>query len=188
MATTIRSSWEFVDLTFLISDVTRACAQQITRTRTGSYAMQSQRVTNMSSAAVTNPFFPDTQGYQLFNEAVYVAMTAYEDLIDSGAAAQDARGLLPMNVTTNLVAKYNLRAWADLVTSRSSLRTQEEYREVISGMISQTLQAWPWVSMFMLPNDEEAIRMLEEAAGTVTPGVEPGWTIAKAIDLLRRNK
>jgi len=33
MAKTIPSSWEFVDLTFLFSGVTRACAQQITRTR-----------------------------------------------------------------------------------------------------------------------------------------------------------
>ena len=36
MAKTIRSSWEFVDLTFLVSGITRACAQQMTRTRTAS--------------------------------------------------------------------------------------------------------------------------------------------------------
>src|SRR5690606_4695576 len=38
MARTIRSSWEFVSLTFLVENTTRAIAQQITRTRTASYA------------------------------------------------------------------------------------------------------------------------------------------------------
>jgi thymidylate synthase ThyX len=48
MATTIPSSWEFVDVTFLMTDLSRATAQQVTRTRTASFAMQSQRVTEMS--------------------------------------------------------------------------------------------------------------------------------------------
>src|SRR4051812_15472393 len=55
MVSTIPSSHEFVDLTFSIENVTRACAQQITRTRTASYAMQSQRVTDVSSMGFRVP-------------------------------------------------------------------------------------------------------------------------------------
>src|SRR5215475_8095381 len=55
MSSTIASSWEFVDLIFAINDVSRACAQQITRTRQASYAMQSQRVTNMSEVTCHVP-------------------------------------------------------------------------------------------------------------------------------------
>jgi thymidylate synthase ThyX len=46
---TIRSSWEFVDYTFQITGVTRAFTHQFVRTRTGSYAQQSQRSVDMSS-------------------------------------------------------------------------------------------------------------------------------------------
>lgn len=45
---TIRSSWEFIDYTFEILNVTRAFTHQLVRTRTGSYAQQAQRVADMS--------------------------------------------------------------------------------------------------------------------------------------------
>src|SRR5271170_1123671 len=47
IAKTIRSSWEFCSFTFQIEDVTRAFTHQLVRTRTGSYAQQSQRSVNM---------------------------------------------------------------------------------------------------------------------------------------------
>src|SRR5699024_1615712 len=69
MAGTIPSSWEFVNVTFLIRGVTRACAQQITRSRHASYAMQSQRVDSVSGAKVTNPYPEDTLEHAVFDEA-----------------------------------------------------------------------------------------------------------------------
>src|SRR6478609_7610290 len=47
IANTIRSSWEFVDYTFQIRNVTRAFTHQFVRTRTASYAQQAQRVVDM---------------------------------------------------------------------------------------------------------------------------------------------
>jgi hypothetical protein len=49
IAKTIRSSWEMVDYTFQITGVTRAFTHQFVRTRTGSYAQQSQRSVDMST-------------------------------------------------------------------------------------------------------------------------------------------
>lgn len=186
---TIRSSWEFVDMTFLISGVTRACAQQITRTRTGSYAMQSQRVTDMSDVKITKPNL-GAGGLKLWNEAEQEMKAAYSTLISIGVSKEDARGILPMNTQTNLLAKYNLRAFADLVSSRRSLRTQSEYREIVKGMVGCVEAVWPWVSTFLQPVNDAAIQMLEEIAEEfpITPGEGVGWRIAKAIDLLRSNK
>src|SRR5262245_41718782 len=58
MKRTIKSSWEFIDVIFLVSGITRATAQQMTRTRNASYAMQSQRVTDLSDVKITNPYDP----------------------------------------------------------------------------------------------------------------------------------
>lgn len=189
MAKTIPSSWEFVDLTFLISGVTRACAQQITRTRTGSYAMQSQRVVNMSGAEVTNPCALDDPHRETFARAVQELLRTYEGFIEDGMPAQMARGILPMNTQCNLVAKYNLRSFVDLVRARSSLRTQDEYARIVADAKAAVLDAWPWADVFFEDPHSVAIRELENVAQElgVTPGSGFGWRVAKAIDLLRKN-
>lgn len=189
MAKTIPSSWEFVDVTFLCEGVTRACAQQITRTRSGSYAMQSQRVVSMEDAAVANPFDENPgELKKTFTQYVELALTGYTRMLRLGAEMQAARGILPMNVTCNLMAKYNLRAFVELVRSRSSLRTQGEYADIISQALSAMLTAWPWAAPFFEGPGDIAIRELEAVALElgVTPGSGHGWRIAKALDLLRK--
>lgn len=189
MAKTIPSSWEFVDVTFLLSGVTRACAQQITRTRTASYAMQSQRIVDMSDATVTNPLSGSGDLANEFDNAADAALQAYVNLVQSGVAAQDARGILPMNTQCNLVAKYNLRSFIDLVHSRSSLRTQGEYADIVHQMVDAVKEVWPWVGIFLADPYDAALEELESVAKSlgVVPGNDIGWRIAKAIDLLRRS-
>lgn len=193
MAKTIPSSWEFVDLTFLLSGVTRACAQQITRTRSASYAMQSQRIVKMDDAVVTNPFDRDENEfgsalYVMFEDSAEAALCAYTDMVNLGASAQEARAILPMNTQCNLLAKYNLRAWIDLVRSRSSLRTQDEYATIVYQMVDRVKEQWPWVELFLADPRDVAIKDLEAIALElgVEPGAGAGWRIAKAIDLLRK--
>lgn len=203
MAKTIPSSWEFVDIVFLIEGVTRACAQQITRTRTGSYSMQSQRAVDVSDAAVTNPFVTETdygdswvrtpEEHQLagaFGVAARQSLEQYKNLINHGASPQDARGILPMNIQCNLLAKYNLRSFVDLVRSRSSLRAQDEYAQIVRDELQCVLNAWPWASVFFEDPADVALKELEDVARelNVTPGSGLGWRIAKAIDLLRKGR
>jgi flavin-dependent thymidylate synthase len=187
MARTIPSSWEFVHFTFLISNVTRATAQQITRTRQASYAMQSQRVADLTGVEVTNPFYPHSDEWDEFDEAKTRATNAYENLTAMGAEKEDARGILPMNSQCNLVASYNLRTLTELLSKRKSLRAQGEYREIARAMESAILGVFPWASPFFEDKHALAIQMLEAAAEEigVTVGSGPGWQIAKAIDLIR---
>jgi flavin-dependent thymidylate synthase len=190
MTTTIPSSWEFVDLTFVIEGVTRACAQQITRTRTGSYAMQSQRVTDVSEAEVVNPFIEDELLQREFELSAEMTMNNYKDLLESGASPQDARGILPMNITCNLVAKYNLRSFTDLVKARRSKRTQGEYADIIERMYNCVIDVWPWAKPFFISSNQKALEILEEILEEVglDIGSGTGWKIAKAMDLIRGAK
>ena len=191
MARTIPSSWEFVDVTFLVSGVSRACAQQMTRTRTASYAMQSQRVTDLSNVGVANPFDPKTQTAQHneFDAGVRGALACYEELLKLGAAAQDARGILPINAESNIVCKYNLRNFVRLIQARSSLRVQGEYADIADQMKRAVLAVWPWAEPFFEPSQQAAISILEEVVGELglETGKGAGWQIAKAIDLLRKS-
>jgi len=187
MASTIPSSWEFVSVTFIIRGITRATAQQMTRTRTGSYAMQSLRVVNAEEVEINNPIPTGTLGHDVFDAGVTYARSVYGTLLAANYAKEDARGILPMNTSTTLMARYNLRAFVQLVRSRSSLRTQGEYAEVIREMKRLVTEAWPWSEVFFIPKEQLAIKLLEEAAREVglTTGGGVGWKIAKAADLLR---
>jgi thymidylate synthase ThyX len=106
MSKTIRSSWEFLDVTFSIRNVSRACAQQITRTRFtpidgdlfGSYAMQSQRVTDMSEMGWHNPHPREVMLHDDFEDAMRGAMANYQTMVENGSKLEDARGVLPVNL------------------------------------------------------------------------------------------
>lgn len=190
MSRTIPSSWEFVDLTFMIEDVSRATAQQITRSRNASFAMQSQRVTDMSSASFTVPESLDVFERPWFESKMNEAIWNYSEAIDMGLSKEDARDFLPMGIHCNLVAKYNLRALVELINARSSSRVQGPYRSVIDQMKAETLSVWPWSApFFQLPN-EKAIAILQEVveehktSGAVYQGI--AGQVAKAIDLIKK--
>lgn len=187
MASTIKSSWEFIDVVFLVEGVTRATAQQITRTRTASYAMQSQRVVDASEIPVTNPVSSEPAKF-VYEDAIWAAKAYYKRLVELNVPLEDARGVLPINVQCNLVAKYNLRSLVDVVNARKSLRAQGEYANVARAMEAAVLDTWPWTAPFFKSENDMAIEMLEEVVKRIgiTTGKGDGWQIAKAIDLLRK--
>lgn len=168
MSKTIKSSWEFLDITFSIQGVSRACAQQITRTRFtpidgdifGSYAMQSQRVTDMSGAGFHVPEDPaGTMGYE---KAMFAAIEDYQQLVDDGMKLENARGVLPINLQCNLIAKYNFRMLTDLVKARTSGRAQSEFQELANQLYQSVIDMWPWAELFFRSNNDTATSLIKD--------------------------
>lgn len=192
MADTIPSSWEFVDVVFAIEGVTRACAQQMTRTRNASYAMQSQRVTDMSGFKVLMPSTISVGSSGYWHSAIQAIKECYSGLVAAGVPAEDARGILPLNVHCNLVVKYNLRSFVELIRTRDSLRVQGEYVDIVRQMKDEVLTFWPWAEFFFEPKESKAIRIIEEVALGLkdTPGAPSGAVakLAKAADLIKGGK
>lgn len=182
MSATIASSWEMIDIIFSVNGISRACAQQMTRTRTASYAMQSQRVTDMSSVEF---HVPDSVKHKAnYQASCEMSLAAYKDAVAAGESLEDARGLLPINAQCNLIAKYNLRAWVDVVRARQSLRVQGEYQEVVRQMRYAVIAAWPWAETFIEPKQSKAISIIEEIAASLPH--EQKIKLAKAADLLKK--
>lgn len=193
MAGTIPSSWEFVDLIFAINRVSRATAQQITRTRTATFAMQSQRVSDMSEVTWDSREYDDGRtfvGKSVIDERMQSAIMHYKWAVEEGVPLEDARELLPIGVHCNIVAKYNLRALVELVRARDSIRVQGAYRNVTAQMKAETLRVWPWATVFFEHPMDKAMKMIEgvakelAAAGAVYKG--PSGQLAKAIDLIKK--
>jgi thymidylate synthase ThyX len=68
----------------------------------------------------------------------------YQEMLRRGAKPQDARGILPTNVMTNILFKVNLRALADLLTVRLCIRAQGEFQNVARDMAEIVTEVHPW--------------------------------------------
>lgn len=188
MANTIPSSWEFINYTFLLNDVTRAFTHQFVRTRTGSYAQQTMRVLDVRGWDYGTG--PSIEGNKEIKEQYDGAMAqiadAYKWLIENGAKIEDARGVLPTNIHTNIVAKFDLRTLADLARKRASTRTQGEYREVRQMMLDRVLEVHPWTSLFFNRTFDVAAHELESMINVFRLGTpEQRTQMIKLIDQMR---
>lgn len=195
MASTVPSSWEFMDFVFVIRNASRALQQQITRTRNASYAIQAMRVVDMTRTPthVNEETLPTgSAARKRYEEAVAAAMLAYADLTGMGVPREDAREVLGLGTGSNIVAKYNLRALTELLWKRSSKRVQPEYRAVVEQMEALCLASMPWLVAFFEHPNEKAIRMLDELAerlkgpGNDGLGNDEWIAVAKAADQLRK--
>lgn len=150
MRDTIKSSWEFVDYVFRIEGVTRAFTHQFVRTRTGSYAQQSMRTVDVRDQEVERPEnIVDATMVDLWQKGVDACLQCYSDLIDGGVPVQDARGILPTNITTGIMAKFNLRSLSDMAKLRLCTRTQGEYQNVFREMRRLVIEVHPWAEEFL---------------------------------------
>lgn len=169
IASTIPSSWEFVDYVFAIEGVSRAFTHQFVRTRAGSYAQQTMRVLDMG----LYEYIPTTankasdQAMAIINDINRKIRGAYHDLLGVGQSVEDARGILPTNISTNIVCKFDLRTLSGLAKSRTGGRTQDEYKQIINAMIDAVVQVHPWAEQFLFQRGRGYFDELEMfAAGT----------------------
>lgn len=185
IANTNPGSWEFVHYTFLIQGVTRAFTHQLVRTRTAAYAQQTMRVLNVEGwEYLTGPtiaYRPELQ--RAYDTYMTDIAHGYNDLIEEGAKVEDARGVLPTNILTNIAVTMSLRTLVDLVRKRSSPRTQGEYREVLEVMKVAAVEAHPWLSLFTERTFDKAAKELDEEINSIT-GLTRHEQIARMLKLV----
>jgi hypothetical protein len=162
MAATVPSSWEFCDFMFLISGVTRAFTHQFVRTRTLSFAQQAMQILRVDQGdgwdyGVGETIKMNGQAAVTYAETMKTIKQAHAKLVNMpGVHTEDARGVLPTNILTNIIAKGNLRVWADLLRKRASPRNQGarpdsegEWSLVHREIKEQMISALPWVQLFV---------------------------------------
>lgn len=193
MANTIPSSWEFCDYTFMIEGVTRAFTHQFVRSRQFSFAQQTMRVLDVSEGPGWDYLAGPTVSGQgdpiLVPSTVYKNMMkniadAYKLLIARGAKIEDARGILPTNILTNIVGKCNMRTFVELVRKRSSPRTQSEYRDVLDAMKAAVREVHPWIDLFIERDLDKAIEDLQQIINNI-PFDETRTNATKLLDQIR---
>lgn len=191
MANTIPSSWEFVDYIFLVTGVSRAYTHQQVRTRAASYAQQTMRVTDMSEFDFVMPDFLDSKSHVpegIINSTLASIKQGYKALINIGVQPEDARCILPTNIATNIVCKFNLRTMAELAKSRTGGRTQSEYQKVVNAMVDEILLVHPWADKFLFTHERHYFDEIEAWAKTNIPDLKKRGGLLKIIDAMRKQQ
>lgn len=141
MMDTIKTSFEFVDYVFKIEGVSRAFTHQLVRTRTASYQQEAMRVVDARHADYT-----ETSDHSEYHVAMDNAFNSYGKLIDDGESVQDARGVLPTAVHTNIFMKANLRTLSQMAELRLCKRAEGEYQHVFKEMAKAIIKIHPWAA------------------------------------------
>lgn len=210
-ANTIRSSWEYVNFTFMLEGVTRSLTHQLVRTRTASFSQQTMQILKMTGFTAETPDFLRKYGDEfqdlsmkkgigvydhnekssemqaIWDSTIQTIRQAYDRLIEIGATVEEARGLLPHAIHTNIVAQYNLRTLVDLFHTRISPRNLGEFREVAEAMRAEVLKVHPWAKVFLARTTDAAMAdMDDELIDLRRREPEKATKMLKLVDQLRR--
>lgn len=157
MLDTIKSPFDFVDYIFDITDVSKNMTHQMVRTRTGAYQERTSRAQESSAFDAIRPkAFEHPEGStsvlgEKWDDAMATIDALYQELRAAGAEIQDARGVLPSNMQTHIMAKFNLRTLQQMASNRLCTRTQGEYQNVFRAMVAEVLNVHPWASPLLQP-------------------------------------
>lgn len=126
------TAMEFIQMTFLIENVSRAFQQQLTRHRMASYIIHSLRVFQVGKFAEEGRYTrPSTvKNVQAYHEEMLNIQNAYNQAIEKGENVEDARGLLPLNLHSTISMRVDFSALRHILRGRLCVTAQEEARKI----------------------------------------------------------
>ena len=119
------SPLEHAVICFDISQISRACLDQLARHRLGSFTSSSQHYQDHSDYPFRVPLVhtnPDSEWGQAYEQS----LRAYSLAIKSGIGKEDARMLLPMATEVRVIWTVNARSLANFVNLRACRRNVME--------------------------------------------------------------
>lgn len=132
-----QTPFEYVNMVFLIENVSRAWQQQMTRHRVGfSYSIQSLRVIDVERFADDGRYhMPESvKDKSAFAADMDCIQRGYNASITMGESVEDARGLLPLNVHSPVTFSCSYRSLLGLLKQRLCIAAQEEWKAVAEGI------------------------------------------------------
>jgi len=121
----------------------RGVTHEIVRHRIGSYSQESTRYCNYSGKdmefirpcffnddTVSDDTMSDKYKNIVWQNAMREAEDRYNKLIEAGATPQEARGVLPNSLKTEIVITYNLREWRHFFELRCDKASHPQMREI----------------------------------------------------------
>lgn len=144
------STLEHVSYTFAVDGVSRALTHQLVRHRLASFNQQSQRYVKFTEGVETvkpESVKENPEAERVFDQAIEAVLKAYQELLDAGVPAEDARYLLPNAAETKIVITMNIRELLHFFSLRCCNRAQWEIREMAWRMLELVRPTAPYIFM-----------------------------------------
>lgn len=129
---------ECVDFEFQIEFVPRAFTHQAVRTRVGAvYSQESLRFSVKNEGQfdfAVGPSVKTEEQLSCYLETMEMIQERYNKLIDLGVAPEDARGVLPINISTKIGIKYNLMTLMKVAEVRLCTQSQSHWANILRQM------------------------------------------------------
>ena len=144
---TLHDAMEVCTFSVVFHDISRACANQMTRHRVA-ISQESQRYVkhDTDKSQFVNPIDICLDRYHDLNPIVKDELTKFTDpfetykyALSNGLLKEDARAWLPMNVNTKVMMTFTYSQLAHFITLRTSSGAQEEVRQVGNDIKSAML-------------------------------------------------
>ncbi len=140
------SPMEHVSFTFAIDGISRACSHQLVRHRIGaSYSQKSQRYVKENQFDYVTPprIAARPELAAKYDEAMAAMQSAYQELVQAGVPAEDARFVLPNAASTSFVLTMNVRSLWHFFELRCCTRAQWEIRTLANAMLTEVRKVAP---------------------------------------------
>ena len=151
------STIEHIQVTFAISNVSRACTHQLVRHRHMSFSQKSQRYVKEKGQfdyIIPPTIERDENLKSKFVDFMNKISEQYQEFVEAGIPAEDARFVLPNAAASSLVASLNLREMIHLANLRLCTRAQYEIRTMVKMMCDALLAEEPWLKPYLVPKCE----------------------------------
>lgn len=142
------STLEHASYTFAIDGVSRALTHQLVRHRLASFNQQSQRYVKFTDGLQTikpQSIADNPRADELFDAMVARTVEAYQEFLELGIPAEDARYILPNAAETKIVVTMNIRELLHFFSLRCCNRAQWEIRELAWKMLDAVRPTAPFI-------------------------------------------
>lgn len=149
------STIEHIVFSFAISGVSRTMTHQLVRHRIGvAFDQQSQRYVSFQDPQFIVPesVSGKPEACELVTGLVERAAETYQQLLQMGVPAEDARFVFPQGVGTALVMTVNLRELIHMCGLRLCTLAQWEIREVFKQVRREVLDVSPFLGRMLTPH------------------------------------
>ncbi len=151
------STIEHIQVSFAISNVSRACTHQLVRHRLMSFSQKSQRYVQENGQfdyIIPPTIDKNPQLREKFTSFMGEISDKYQEFVNAGIPAEDARFVLPNAASSSLVASLNLREMIHIANLRLCTRAQYEIRCMVKDMCNELVSKEPWLKEYLVPKCE----------------------------------
>src|SRR5574344_960782 len=151
------STIEHIQISFAISNVSRACTHQLVRHRHMSFSQKSQRYVKEKGQfdyIIPPTIEKDPELKEKFVSFMGEISNKYQEFVDAGIPAEDARFVMPNAAASSLVASLNLREMIHIANLRLCTRSQYEIRCMVKAMCDALTKEEPWLKDYLVPKCE----------------------------------